>query len=475
MTMRSRKPNIILILMDDTRLDHLSCYGYTKKTTPNLEKICEQSTVYLNNISPSVWTLESMASIVTGTYPSIHNTNWGNLCLNKKLVTVAEFLRSVGYHTCCISNNRAFISWKTGFDRGFDDFCEVRGLFEIRNNNSGVKHFLNSAVAKLAQELRFCEYSARLVNKAAKKRILTYSNRKDPFFLYLHYVEPHFPCNPPLSFDRFIDRKKFRWWSRYLVNQDAARYLSGNIEMTQDDFELLKALYDGEICYLDHKIGELFGFLKRISLLDDTILIITSDHGENFGEHGLMEHRYCLYDTLLRVPLIIRYPEYFKAGLKVQSLVQTLDIFPTIVEMLGSGDGVVEKQFQGLSLLPSALEPKCRNFAVSEYLIPQITQEINPKYDLSEFDRSLRCIRTPKWKFIWSSDGKCELYDLIDDPGETKNVIYEKSSKAKELQEVMTIWDRENSNLKEMDLSKRLAGHELDREITKRLRSLGYL
>lgn len=473
--MKNKKPNIVLIVMDDVRQDHLSCYGYEKETTPNLNRISNQSVIYSNNISPSIWTLESTTSLMTGTYSCYHNTNWGNLHLDRNLTTLAEFLKSKGYQTTGISNNYGFVSWETGLARGFDQFFVVRGLFKTKKNSSYIKTFINRMISKLAQELQLCEYSSSFTNKTAKRHIQKIRRKKPPFFLYLHYSEPHFPRNPPRKFNKFVDSNKVNWLLKRKVNQDPVKYLSGQASLTKEDLETLKGLYDGEICYLDQKIGELYDFLKKQNILDDTIFIITSDHGELFGEHNLIEHRYCLYDPLLKVPLIVKYPQNNYQGKKVEKLTQTLDVFPTVAKMLSNNQSNVKKQFQGYSLLPEDLEKNSREFTISEYLVPQITQNISPKYALSRFDRSLRCIRTPKYKFIWSSDYKHEFYNLKKDPNENKNIIQRKKEIADKLKNKLLKWSKDNCDFKKMKLNKTLSANDLDKKMAKKLKDLGYL
>ncbi len=210
--------------------------------------------------------------------------------------------------------------------------------------------------------------------------------------------------------------------------------------MRDKDFEILRALYDGEISYLDFRMGQLFDYLRELQVLDDTVLIITSDHGENFGEHHLMDHQFCVYDTLLHVPLIIRYPKLFQPGLRVTQQVQTTDIFPTILDIAGIEWDKGKIQRHSLLKQGDANEP---TFAIAElskwhWAVGELKG--NPNFDAMKYDRRLKTIRTDSFKYIWASDGNHELYDIRNDSAEINNLIETQPEKAKELKTRLIEW-----------------------------------
>jgi len=212
--------------------------------------------------------------------------------------------------------------------------------------------------------------------------------------------------------------------------------------MSPEDFEILRSLYDGEISYLDSSINQLVDLLSRLRILDKTMLIITSDHGENIGDHHLMDHLFCLYDTLLHVPLIIRYPKVFKPRSRIQEQVQTTDIVPTILNILGI-DWNEAGKIDGHSLVPSVgkAQQQDSEFSISEDtyfpLILSILNGKNYEFDASIYTRRLRSVRTKQFKYIWASDGRDELYNLQIDPGEENNLIKSQPGKAKELKTIL--------------------------------------
>ncbi len=228
-------------------------------------------------------------------------------------------------------------------------------------------------------------------------------------------------------------------------------------------------MYDAELAYLDSRIGQLHTFLQQNGLLDETILIITSDHGENLGDHNLMDHQYCVYDTLARVPLIIRYPDIFPGGLQVSALVQTTDLFPSLAEILAVADDPVLSRVQGQSLLPERIAVSPREYAVTEYLAPQLHsfRREDVSFD-SKFSRQLRAINTGRYKYIWASNGENELYDLQTDPGELCNIIADEPETAVCLATELQTWVDQHT----------LPGDDeglVDEAIVNRLEALGYI
>jgi len=242
--------------------------------------------------------------------------------------------------------------------------------------------------------------------------------------------------------------------------------------MSEADFEILRALYDGEVSYVDARVGEIYALLRERGLLRNTFFVITSDHGENLGEHQLMDHAYCLYDTLLRVPLIVRGPTEFPAGERVLDQVQTLDLFPTILDLADIRDADLRAQVQGRPLFPASLRDRV---AVAESLEPQppvaVLRRRYPELDGSRFDRALRAVRTPRYKYIWASDGRDELYDLEADPGETRNLV----STEPETAAAMRAWLAEWVHSAGAVAPGRGLELELDTVTRRRLEELGYL
>jgi arylsulfatase A-like enzyme len=288
-----------MIVMDATRADHLSCYGYQRGTTPNIDRIAAEGVIYEQAISPAPWTLPAVASLFTGLYVSQHGTHASHQYLDTHFLTLAELLRSRGYRTALFPNV-VWIDEPFGLHRGFDTYglpgrlpLFDRLFKRVTMIERVYRHLIGSPY----------ESATRDTNRRIKEWLTTKFEDAVPFFIYVHYGNPHLPhrFREPYTAlflgDRSAEAKK--------VNQDPHRYMAGQVNMSEEEFEILKALYDGEIAYLDSMLNQVFELLRKRGILDDTLLIITTDHGKNIGDHGLMGHLFCLYDTLFR-PFEIR-------------------------------------------------------------------------------------------------------------------------------------------------------------------------
>lgn len=450
------KPNILLVILDAVRPDHLSCYGYRRKTSPNVDNLAEESILFENAISPAGWTLPAHASLFTGLFPSQHGLQHGSLYLNQQFPTLAEVLHSSGYKTIGISNN-PWVSHATGLDRGFEIFQEV--YYKKEHLLEGLRFALQRLLAIIGNT---DDDGAHCTNHLALTH-LSQQEEGQPFFVFINYLESHLPYKVPRPYATLFGKPP-----QGGINQDWRRYVSGKVMMGEDDFESLQSLYDGAIAYLDAKIDELLSFLRQREILDETLVIITSDHGDNFGDHGLMGHELGLYDSLLRIPLIIRYPSLFPAGRRVTQQVQLLDLFTTILEILGQ-KGI---EAEGYSLLPEGLKAKPRRFTVAEQSRPslEVFKKRFPEFDPLPYDRALRAIRTEGYKYIWASDGRDELYNIRADPEEKENLISTQPEKAQELRQMLEGWLRGFPPYEAEE-----EAMELDEITRERLRGLGYI
>lgn len=485
-------PDILLILLDAARADHLSCYGYRRKTTPNLDRIAAEGVLYENAISASCWTLESLASILTGKCPSEHGTHWGNLALDERFETLPEAMRGTGYRTVCLSNNVSFLHRRTGLDRGFEVFREMGYPFGAGAETSRLKGMLERLYrAFFFTRHKFDAYRKRIEDKTALMRFLKRiyaktlygrfhlgaweTNRwikhylrkqgreSKPLFLMGMYIDPHLPYHPPRRLAKLFLNGRYSVERLRQVNQDAAPVSSGRVRMAADDFEFLSALYDAELAYVDEKIGEVFNFLKRKGRLEDTLIIISADHGEALGEQGMMDHRYSLHDALIRVPLIIRYPKLFPAGTRVRSQVQTTDVFPTLKAITNGSPSDAP--------LIRAISEHEERAAFSEYLVPQplSEEEIAAGGFLGERNVGLKAIRADGFKLVLRSDGRRALYDLREGREETEDVASRHPTRADRLEEILC---QRVGAFAEATAS----GAGADREDIKgRLKELGYL
>lgn len=492
-----KRPNIVLIAIDAARADRFSCYGYDKPTTPFLEELMEgRAARFANAFSPAPWTVPAFGSLFSGLFPSRHGANRGHPYLECSSPTLAEALHARGYETFGVSNS-SWISSATHFDRGFETFFKVwqlvqdqvdvanqrlQDVFTGKSRQVGARRVLQTILrgSVLKNSLNAFygyfvykqgDYGAARVNRSVRSW-LRRRRSSDPFFAFVYYLEPHLLYKPPAAFARRFLPEGVSPRQAARVNQDAWAYMTGRVEMTERDFEILSGLYDAEIAYTDSRIRELFGDLEAAGVLDESIVVITADHGENLGEHAMMDHQYCLYDSLLHVPLLVCAPRWFPPGEVYPQIVQSLDIYPTLLGLVDPGAPELDA-VQGESLLPATLDSRRRGFAMAEYPEPQppieVLRKLSPGFDGAGWDRSLQSIRTEEWKMILGSDDSAELYDIGADPGELRDVAQSHPKVVETLQQVLL------RELGPIGAATKKADKDLDPEVLARLRALGYL
>ncbi len=470
MALHDQKPNILLIVMDTVRADHLSCYGYERPTTPHLDRLAEEGVRYANAISTGCWTVPTHSSLFTGTYPSFHGARDGHPILNPNAQTMAALLKAYGYQTVGFTN----IGWlteNTGLIRGFDTFLPVYRLYQGRS----IPVLARRVLAKLVSVLTGGKLTGASTTNQQVKRWLTHRNPEQPFFMFINYAEAHAPYRPPRSFaQRFLEPYGLNLAEALQVNQDPLKHMAGAAVMAEKDFEVLRTLYDAELAYLDTRLGELFSYLDQQDLLDQTMIIVLADHGENLGDHGMLGHKWCLYDTLLRIPLIIRYPSHFPSGTTVENQVQVVDIFPTMLDILDIQEKGIRDQLQGFSLLPDQVSNHPRQFAVAEWTGRSWKDDFRkyPGFDYTQFERDLKAIRTHQFKYIWASDGQHELYDIAKDPTESRNLVDVLPEEAQRLQDHLFNFINAVKSTEETAPEEEL---EMDQVLVEHLRELGYI
>jgi len=245
--------------------------------------------------------------------------------------------------------------------------------------------------------------------------------------------------------------------------------------MGEDDFDKLKSLYEAELIYLDYQIGELIEILQESGEYEDTALFIVGDHGENLSDFGLMDHQYCLYDTLINVPMICRHPHHFPENEEFDELIELRDLYPTILEIIGESDEHTDDSVSDHNFASPAESDFGREFTIAEYLEPQPSQQALRDHvneiskDVEQYDRALRCIRTNAWKYVETTDGAEELYDLRVDVSESENIVDGHGTKRTELR------DRLLESVGELIRAPGEGDSRMDEETKQRLEDLGYI
>ncbi len=434
--LRKTKPHIILIVVDALRADHLSCYGYKRNTSPNIDKFTKDSVLFRNAFSQYPGTVTSLASMLTGLYPNTHRAKLAIdshtletlsiVPIDNKLTTLAEIIKDYGYLTLGFVSSPLWLNNQLGFEQGFEHFYAIPGYADILNKNV-----------------------YEVIGKFKEKKL----------FLFMHYIDVHsdsnrLPYEAPYPYSEMFTanyKGNFRggeedvWASLYLAQCNLKRRHS----LSKVDICYIVDLYDQGIAYMDSEIGNLFNFLKKNGLYGDSLIIITSDHGEAFWEHGNFLHN-TLYDEIMHVPLIIKFPHQLFRGREVNSLVEGIDIFPSILRLLNIS-------------VPESVQGK-------EFLSVILRDRRGKNYVFAGKD-GFSMIRTQDIKLICHGN-RIEFYNLDLDPDELNNVTNKKDIEMLRLYYMLDKWNREtlsagsvvktngvNSNKKQVDT----------------LRSLGYL
>lgn len=402
-------PNVLVIVVDTLRADHLGAYGYTRATSPNIDQLAREGILFENAISTSSWTLPSHASLLTGRYPYEHGAVKARF--PDRYPTLAEFLRDRGYRTGAISANKIWFARSRGFGRGFihfEDYFDSMGDMFARTIYG--RKIQKNVLIPLGYEDDPGRKRAPEVTAAALNWIEKGARR--PFFLFLNYYDPHDPYLPPQPYRSKFSKKENPGGR---LNTLLLRYYPGlTPEQLQDEMDA----YDGAIAYADHSIGELMAGLEERGLAANTLVVLVADHGESFGEHGLLIHYNALYRETLHVPMILRWPGHLPAGSRVAPPVSLAAVPATLLDLLGEGD---QKIFPGPSVVRmwgDAGSPLPDYLPLSELAdCPYKIVKKNPCYS-----GEMKSLASPEWHYITHEKLGEELYHWKEDPQELENV-----------------------------------------------------
>jgi len=397
-------PNVVVVVVDALRADHLSVYGYDRPTSPAIDALAEEGVLFENAIAPSSWTLPSHASLLTGRLPHEHRAEWCQP-LDDQLPTIGEMLQRVGYRTGGFSANTLFFSRRFGLDRGFIRFEDV--LYSIRDRLARTQ--FGRSADRLIDSLPFNVETIYKPKSAAdiNRSLLAWIDRdpQRPFFAVLNYFDVHGPYLAPQPYrERFTkadstfgDIRRIAWRWKQNVSEAQLQYIVDT--------------YDGAISYVDDQIAHLVSELDHRDLTQRTLLIITSDHGSMFREHGVIGHQTDLWDSELHIPLIVRWPSHIPAGRRLVEPVAGNTALPATVLELAGVDGRLSPE-QGLAAYwtRDSVRPEAPAFPIS-----QLAAHPRRKY-------SVKSIVTPSWHYVERVPGSARLYNRSRDPKELADV-----------------------------------------------------
>lgn len=402
-------PNLLIITIDTLRADHLSCYGHDRNTSPRIDGFATGGVLFEQVVCQSSQTLPSHTSIFTGMNPRTHQAISHESPVPPDIITLAEMLKDRGYKTGAFISSHALDS-EYGLDQGFDTYWEIHEELSIMERDICRLREMDATTAAASAWLR--------------------EHMDAGFFLWIHWFHPHRPYNPP---DRYISA--FAGGYSGSANSSPEFIMQvwrQEIEIDQEDVDHLVGSYDGEVAFTDVQVGAVIDELDSLGLLENTVVVITADHGEILYDHEhYFGHDIALYDECLRIPLIIRAPGLEIADSRIEELVQSIDIMPTVLDLL---DIAHPEGLEGESLLPligGSGRPTAEYCFSETFPFPE---KCPPRH----------AVRTADAKLIWKEAGSDpmvkELYDLADDPGETHNLYAEHPDFAAYLDSVLTAW-----------------------------------
>jgi arylsulfatase A-like enzyme len=499
--------NVLFVVLDTTRRDHLSLYGHSRETTPALDEFAAQAAVYDRALSPAQWTVPSHASMFTGVYPSTHALTEADRVLPERFPTVAERLRAAGYHTAGFCNNPLVGVLNHQLTRGFEAFYNYAGAAVNRPFERTHAPPVAEAVRRWRQFARvagnqfaqrewmfrialhplFTPVWTRMVNYKGNSAtsisdLIAYIRRHraggqaKPLFAFLNLMGTHLPYRPPPDVLKrlapSLDSRAYQFIARF--NADAARWASPVEEPLEDwQTEALEAFYDAELRAQDEHVGRLFAALKHCGALSDTAVIITADHGEGHGDHGYFGHSFIVNHELTHVPLIVHLPDGFERGQRIETPVSTRRVFHTILDASGM---TPDRGPAGLSLTQPDAED---GIAFSEAFPPQtflsvLRYRAPALIDALHLTQVRRAVLTGRLKLTTLADAPEALYDVTNDPGETRDLLAQHPDAAADLLARVDAFVREAEGHR-TDVAELAERAALTPEMVDHLRALGYI
>jgi len=507
--------NVLFVVMDTVRADHLTPYGYDRPTTPGLADFATEATVFEEAVAPAPWTLPVHASLFTGLYPSQHGADQENPYL-EGATTLAETLSAAGYDTACYSSN-AWITPYTHLTDGFDDqdnFFEVMPgdllsgplarAWKTMNDNDRLRTLADKLVSlgNVAHEYFAGGEGADSKTPAVVDRTKAFVEESEDWFAFINLMDAHLPYHPPdefaAEFAPSVDSAA--------VCQNSKEYNSGARDIDDDEWADIGSLYDAEIAHIDAQLTRLFDWLKAEGEWEETTVIVCADHGELHGEHDLYGHEFCLYDPLVNVPLVVKHPD-LDADRRTDT-VELLDLYHTVLDALDVPGG--EPAAPGETAVArdptrSLLSPDYRAFdgvddpdpgqaaapdgtyGFVEYSRPVVElKQLEEKaaaagIDLPEDSRfyaRMRAARRPDAKYVRIDRIEDEAYRLDDDPGERRDLVDGDDDVVRATERTLATFESRVggawAGATDADVTDDAVA-DMDEEAQERLRDLGYL
>lgn len=462
-----KNPNIIIVVIDAARPDYFSCYGFPKMTTPNINKLAQEGVLFENVISTAPWTIPSHGSMFTSLYPYQHKATWETLRLKEGIPTIFDIFTERGYEAAAISANSLIVSPYSMFGN------KTKILGPSVCNELDISSFARDFDYKKTNSQKIADYFVEYLGQIRPDK---------PQIIYLNFYDLH---------AKYLAREPF--YSRYVneenkkILQDLGDFYALHFKEMNDEIEIsepivsaLRASYTARLAMIDEDLGRVIEKLKGRGFLDNSILIITSDHGDVLGDHKKpsFHHQFSIYNSLLNIPLIFYCKTIGRPKRISVPLIQNIDILPTILELCGIKKPSSLNNSPGVSLTEYLFNSNYnvipRKYAVSTYESPlrfivRNKKKVNPAYL-----KNLMAIQDERYKLIFSNDGRQELYCIREDKFEKENVADKLPQKVTELKEAFyEIMKKYNAPA---DGKGYAENNPFEQEImVQKLRSLGYI
>lgn len=410
---------MILISIDTLRADHLGFWGYERDTSPNLDRLARESWAFKSSTSQAPHTIPSLLQLMTGQF-------FQHERIAPESTALAEYLKLHGYRTAAVVDNPIVELQVTDLQRGFDHFYAN----DVLDRDQAQQHWKT-------------KMPADVITRQAVRWLDEHAEDERPFFLWLHYFDPHDPYMPPFTADLpFAREVTDTEWTGDIRNTFLFQPSRPGSSFEEKDRQHLVNLYDAEIYYVDQALGDLFAHLEETELFDASLIVVTADHGEAFGERGRFTHGKSVHQEEIHVPLVVKPPFYRDPPREVLAPTQNVDILPTITSLVGIDPPA---RVDGRDL--STETPERAHVIWRDWVV----------------------LRTERYKLLSNEHtGETMLFDLVEDPGETRNLAAEEPEILRELVAEKDAW------LETLPVSAEEV-RRLSREEVERLEALGYL
>jgi arylsulfatase A-like enzyme len=425
----AERPNILLVVLGGARGDRLSCHGHGRETTPFLDEVGREGVRFTNAFANSTSTLSAHASLFTGLFTTTHGASAEQPALNAALPVLPEILRRAGYRTAAFCAEPA-VAPATGFGRGFAAFSTPAG------DGRSIARAASYARRATDRILRRSDTGARRANLALFDWL---GAADDPFFAFLHYGEASLRRQPPMPFERLFLSPATRRADLRAVERDWHRNLSPTAGVAAER-TILDGVYDGALRYVDARLAEVAAHLAGRGLWERTLLVVTADHGTDLREHEMPAPGLGLFDTQIRIPLLLRWPARLPQGFAVEEIAQQVDVLPSVLDLVGLGEET--PAVQGRVLVRDGRVTAGPAFAIAELFRPDLEAlgQGGAVVDARRCDVRQRALRTRREKYVWRSDEDNAFHDLAADPGERRNLVREEPGRARAARSLLFDW-----------------------------------